>query len=153
METPTRVRQWRAAWVALACALALHVTDEALTGFLPLYNGIVRGIRAQYAWAPLPVFTFPVWLGGLALGVLVLLGLTPLVSRGRPWIRVVSLVLAVIMVGNALGHFGGSLYWQRAAPGVYSSPFLLAAALGLFVTALRARPSGHDSALSGGVMD
>ncbi|MBE3044246.1 hypothetical protein IMZ48_17085 [Candidatus Bathyarchaeota archaeon] len=120
----------------------MHVTDEALTGFLPLYNGIVRGIRARHPWAPFPVFTFPVWLGGLVLGVVLLLGLTPFVSRGQRWIRLASLVLAVIMVGNALGHFGGSLYWRRAAPGVYSSPFLLAAALALFVTAWRARQSG-----------
>jgi hypothetical protein len=39
------IRYWRAAWVALAVALALHVTDEALTGFLPVYNSIVEGIR------------------------------------------------------------------------------------------------------------
>jgi hypothetical protein len=42
------------------------VTDEALTGFLPVYNGIVERIRAGHSWIPLPTFTFPVWLGGLA---------------------------------------------------------------------------------------
>ncbi len=135
----TKVRQWRAAWVGLACALALHVTDEALTGFLPMCNGIVQGVRARHPWVPFPVFTFPVWLGGLVLVVVLLLGLTPFVSRGQRWIRLVSLVLAVIMMGNALGHIGVSLYWDRAIPGVYSSPFLLAAAVALFATAWRAR--------------
>lgn len=134
-----RIRQWRAAWVLLACAIALHVTDEAVTGFLPVYNEIVRGIRTRHPWVPLPTFTFPVWLGGLVLGVLLLLGLTPFVSRGQSWIRIASLVLAVFMVANALGHFGGSLYLGRAAPGAYSSPFLLIAAAGLFITAWRAR--------------
>jgi hypothetical protein len=137
----TKVGHWRSAWVGLGCALALHVTDEALTGFLPVYNGIVRGIRIRHPWALFPTFTFPVWLGGLVLGVLLLLGLTPLVSRGQRWIRTASLVLAVMMVGNALGHLGSSLYWGRAAPGVYSSPFLLATAVALFVTAWRARHS------------
>jgi hypothetical protein len=61
----TRIAQWRTAWVALALALGLHVTDEALTGFLPVYNGVVGGIRANHPWVLLPTFTFPVWLGGL----------------------------------------------------------------------------------------
>lgn len=137
-----RIAQWRTAWICLALALALHVTDEALTGFLPIYNGIVHGIRTRHPWIPLPTFTLPVWLGGLVLGVLLLLALTPLVSRGQAWIRIASLLLAVLMVGNAFGHLGASLYWGRLAPGVYSSPILLMAAVALFVTAWRAGVSG-----------
>jgi hypothetical protein len=132
------IARWRTAWVALALALGLHVTDEALTGFLPVYNGVVEGIRARHPWALLPTFTFPVWLGGLILGVLLLLALTPAVSRGARWIRVVSVILGVLMTGNALGHMGASVYWGKLAPGVYSSPVLLAAALALVVTASRA---------------
>jgi hypothetical protein len=138
----SRVRHWRAAWVGLAVALALHVTDEALTGFLPVYNGIVEEIRANHAWVPLPTFTFPVWLAGLVLGILLLLGLTPVVSRGARWIRVVSLILSIVMIGNALGHLGASLYWGRVAPGAYSSPVLLLAAVALLVTAARATVQG-----------
>ena len=137
-----RIDQWRVAWLCLALALALHVTDEALTGFLPVYNGVVEAVRTKYPWVPLPTFTFPVWLGGLILGVLLLLALTPLVSRGQSWIRVASIVLSVIMIGNAFGHLGASLYWGRLAPGVYSSPFLFIAALALLITALRARVRG-----------
>ena len=134
-----RIAQWRAAWICLALALALHVTDEALTGFLPVYNGVVEGIRSERPWVPLPTFSFPVWLAGLVLGVLLLLTLTPVVSRGARWIRVVSLILSVVMILNALGHVGASLYWGRLAPGVYSSPFLFIAALALLVTASRAK--------------
>jgi hypothetical protein len=137
-----RMRRWRAAWVGLALALGLHVTDEALTGFLPVYNGVVEGVRAKHPWVPLPTFTFPVWLGGLILGVLLLLGLTPLVSRGARWLRVVSIILGLVMTGNALGHMGASVYWGRLAPGVYSSPLLLVAAIALLVTASRARAGG-----------
>jgi hypothetical protein len=136
------IRCWRAAWVGLAVALALHVTDEALTGFLPVYNSIVRGIRADYSWVPLPTFTFPVWLAGLILGVVLLLAFTPAVSRGARWIRVVSLVLSILMIGNALGHLGASLYWGRVAPGAYSSPVLLVAAAALLITAARAKVHG-----------
>lgn len=125
--------------MCLAVALALHVTDEALTGFLPVYNGIVGEIRANHPWVPLPTFTFQVWLAGLVLGILLLLALTPLVSRRTRWIRLVSLVLSIVMIGNALGHLGASLYWGRAAPGAYSSPLLLLAAVALLVTAARAK--------------
>jgi len=136
------IAQWRNAWVGLALALGLHVTDEALTGFLPVYNSIVEGLRAKYSWVPLPTFTFRVWLGGLILGVLLLLALTPIVTRGARWIRVVSLILGVIMTGNALGHMGASVYWGRLAPGVYSAPILLISALALLITASRAKVAG-----------
>jgi hypothetical protein len=140
--TARRIRQWRAAWLCLAVALALHVTDEALTGFLPVYNGIVGGIRANHPWVPLPTFTFPIWLTGLLLGILLLLALTSVVSRGAPWIRVVSLILSIVMIGNALGHLGASLYWGRVAPGAYSSPLLFLASVALLVTSARAKVQG-----------
>jgi hypothetical protein len=38
----------RNAWAGLAFALAVHVTDEALTGFLPVYNRIVEEVRSQF---------------------------------------------------------------------------------------------------------
>ncbi len=135
----TRIDHWRVSWVCLALALALHVTDETLTGFLPVYNEVVEGIRSRHPWVPLPTFTFPVWLAGLVLGVLLLLALTPIVSRGAAWIRIVSLILAVVMIGNALGHIGASLYWGRFAPGVYSAPVLLIASVALLITASRAK--------------
>jgi hypothetical protein len=137
-----RIAQWRVAWVCLAIVLALHVTDEALTGFLPVYNEVVEGIRTKHTWVPLPTFGFPVWLGGLASGVLLLLALTPLVARGTGWIRGVSMALAVVMIVNALGHLGASLYWGKFAPGVFSSPFLLIAAVALLITAARAKVRG-----------
>jgi hypothetical protein len=36
------IRRFCAAWVGLCAALALHVTDEALTGFLDVYNPAVQ---------------------------------------------------------------------------------------------------------------
>jgi hypothetical protein len=138
MALATRIAQWRAAWIALALTLALHVTDEALSGFLPLYHGVAEGIRSEHPWAPLPTVSFPVWLGGLLLAVLVLLALTPFVSRGAQWIRVFSFILGGVMIANALGHLGVSLYRGQLVPGVYSSPLVLISAVALLITASRA---------------
>ncbi len=132
------------AWVLLALAIALHVTDEALTGFLPLYNSIVESLRESYPWVPLPTFSFPVWLSGLVIGILVLLSLSPLVFAGSTYLRPVSYGLGVLMTGNALGHIGASIYWGILAPGVLSSPILLLAALALLITTDRDRRSARD---------
>jgi hypothetical protein len=133
-------RRWGWAWIGLAAALGLHVTDEALTGFLPLYNETVRSTREAVPWLPLPTFTFPVWLGGLVLLVTVLFALSPLIFRGARWLRPVAYFLGVVMTANALGHFGASIALRRLAPGVLSSPVLLLAAITLLISTRRSRP-------------
>jgi hypothetical protein len=40
------------AWVLLCLTLALHVTDEALTGFLNIYNPTVLALRAKLRYWP-----------------------------------------------------------------------------------------------------
>jgi hypothetical protein len=137
------ISQWRRAWICLALAIGLHVADEALTGFLPVYNRVVGTLRTNHPWVPLPIFTFSVWLGCLILLVFLLLGMTPLFSRRQGWGRVVSIVISVLMIGNSLVHIGASAYWGKLAPGVYSSPFLLGAALALFITSMKYRPERY----------
>jgi hypothetical protein len=122
-------RRWGLSWLALCGALAVHVFDEASTGFLPLWNQTVAAIRDRVAWAPLPTFDEPTWLGGLILGIAVLVGLSPFVFGGARWIRPLSYLLSVIMIGNGLGHIAASIYLKRPAPGLVSSPLLLAAAV------------------------
>jgi hypothetical protein len=139
-----RFRNWGIAWIGLAGALGLHVTDEALTGFLPLYNNIVGSIRDEYPWIPLPQFTFPMWFAGLVLGIVLLFVLSPLVFKGRNWLRKASYVLGALMTANALGHIGASIYWERSATGLYSSPFLLVSSLALLITAYQARSNVSD---------
>ena len=143
-ESPTTFhRRWGIAWLGLAIALAIHVTDEALTGFLPLYNSIVLEIRESYSFIPLPTFIFPVWLGGLIVAVLILFLLSPLVFAGRTPLRYMSYALSIMMILNGFGHMGASLYWGTLAPGVYSSPILLVAAVALLVSTFQAhRKSG-----------
>jgi hypothetical protein len=140
------------AWVLLCLALAVHVIDEAATGFLNVYNPSVRAIRSQWPWLPLPVFDFYQWIVGLAVAVVGLLALYSVVRRGIPWARIVAYVFAVLMIANALGHtigtiFGrtvGSVQFPRPMPGFYSSPFLFVAALYL-LKQLRAHKPGKAS--------
>lgn len=126
-------KKWGIAWVFLALAFALHVVDEALTGFLPFYNSIVASIQESFSWISLPTFSFPVWITGLIIGVLVLLGLSPMAFAGNHHLRPLGYFLGVLMTGNALGHIGGSIYLGKMAPGVFSSPVLLIAALALLI--------------------
>ena len=126
------------AWVGLWIALALHVTDEALTGFLRVYNPTVLAMRARFGFWPMPTFTFREWLTGLILGIVLLAALSPFAFRNAGWIRPIFYFLAVVVgILNALGHtlatiFGrtvGTVQFPRPAPGFISSPVLFAAAV------------------------
>jgi hypothetical protein len=127
------------AWIALAIALAVHVTDEALNDFLSVYNPAVRMIRERVPWLPLPTFEFDEWIAGLAFAVIALLALSALVFAGVRAMRIASYVLGGLMALNGLQHIGWSIYMGRAMPGVWSSPLLLAVSLWLIVTARRVR--------------
>jgi hypothetical protein len=139
----------RRAWLLLCGALALHVLDEALTGFLDVYNPTVRALRAQMTWLPLPVFTFPAWLGGLIVAVVVLVGLTPFVAgRSRAW-RAFAYFVSVVMLFNGVGHIAGTIAgrtvatvrFSRPMPGFYSAPLLLVTSVLVMVRLQRSR--GH----------
>lgn len=152
LDQPVRYRGLFRAWLALCLGLALHVTDEALTGFLGVYNPTVLALKQRVSWLPLPTFTFVVWLGGLIAGVVLLLLLSPFALRGPRWLRPLAWLLAFIMIGNGLGHTVGTILgrslagirFARPMPGFYSSPFLVAAAIYLIVELRRTRhaPAG-----------
>jgi hypothetical protein len=128
------------AWLLLVGALAIHVIDEASTGFLQFYNPLVLSIRSRLKWFPMPTFSFAAWLGGLMAFIVVLVSLTPIVRRGGVVIRVLSTVFAALMFLNGLGHLGGSVYFRRWLPGATSAPLLLAASV-LFIRAtVKPRP-------------
>lgn len=140
MEIPCAVRH-AVAWVALCLALAVHVADEALTGFLSVYNPAVISIRERLPWLPLPTFTFEVWLGGLIVAVIVLTSLTAFVLRGARLMTPLSYAFGALMLGNGLLHIAGSLQLGRPMPGVYSAPLLLGASAYLLFTVNRFRRS------------
>ena len=116
------------AWVLMISAVALHVLDEASTGFLPFYNNLAQSLRAILGLSFPPTFSFEMWLGGLIAAIIIAFALTPLVSRGGRFIRILTTVLGILMVLNALGHMLGSVFLGRLMPGFWSSPFLLATA-------------------------
>ena len=122
----------------MALALAIHVTDEALTGFLGVYNPTVLALRAKLGFWPMPTFEFRDWLGGLITGIVVLLALSPFVFRGMRWIRPIFYLVAILAgvlnalghtVGTILGHSVSTVHFSRPAPGFYSSPLLLIVAI------------------------
>ena len=123
------------AWISLCQALALHVIDEASTGFLSVYNPTVMALRQRWPWLPFPVFTFGVWLAGLVLATVLLLCLSVFVLQGARWMRPIGYVFAAIMLANGLGHILGTIFgrtvasirFPRPMPGFYSSFFLLLA--------------------------
>ncbi len=140
-NAPATGRSFGRPWLALAVALACHVTDEALTGFLPIYNMTVLEARRRVPWFPMPAFGFTEWLTGLIAGVALLLVLTPLAFRGSRRLRPLAWFLALVMLLNAaghtvatiLGHTFAAVHFPRPAPGFYSSPLLAVASIWLML--------------------
>jgi hypothetical protein len=134
----------RARWLWLVGALAVHVADEAATGFLAVYNPTVAALRGPFSWFPMPIFRFDVWLTGLGLLVLALWLVTPLVGRSRA-ARVAAIAFAGLMILNGAGHITGTLAgrtvasvrFERPMPGFWSSPLLIAAAVRVITRARR----------------
>jgi hypothetical protein len=137
MPAVSSERNFGLPWLLLCLALAAHVADEALTGFLPVYNATVRAMRAEYSWYPMPTFVFREWLFGLIVVVAILLLLTPFAYRNSRWLRPFAYLFAVVMFLNGMGHTLATIFGRtassvpipRPAPGFYSSPFLLIASV------------------------
>ena len=133
--------KWGIAWMGLVYALAIHVIDEMINGFLPFYNSAVTTLRETYSWLVLPTFSYGIWLIMLGIGLTALLVASPLVFEGHRFMRPVAFVFGGLMVLVALGHVVASVVIGYAAPGVYSSPLLFAAAIWLVVKTWRATPA------------
>ena len=129
-------------------ALALHVTDEALTDFLSVYNPTVIALRARFGFWPMPTFEFREWLAGLTLGILVLAALSRFAFRNVPWMRPLFYFCAVVAgimnalghtIATVLGHTVSTVRFPRPAPGFYSSPLLLIASIYVLLQLRRTR--------------
>jgi cation transport ATPase len=141
------------AWLLLCLAFCAHVADEALTGFLGIYNPTVLAMRARYSWFPMPTFEFRQWLLGLIVANAVFLLLTPFAFRNAWWLRPLGHFYAGVHLLNAMGHTVATIFGQtvstiqfaRPAPGFYSSPLLFAASIYLLV---RLRALAHKSTVN-----
>lgn len=136
------------AWLLMCMALAIHVTDEALTGFLSVYNPTVVALRAKLGFWPMPTFGFREWLTGLVLGILLLLALSPFAFRNARWIRPALYFCALVTglfnalghtLATILGHTVSTVQFARPAPGFYSSPLLAIASVYALVQLRRTR--------------
>ena len=147
-------RNFGVAWLLLCGALAVHVTDEALTGFLKMYNPTVAAMRERFAWFPMPIFEFREWLIGLIVAVVILLLLTPFAFRNERWLRPWAYIFALLMLANGTGHTLATIFGQtvstvrfpRPAPGFYSSPLLFAGSIYLLVRLRASRKDGRSAA-------
>ena len=155
MNASAEPRNFGIAWLLLCLALCAHVTDEALTGFLPLYNATVLALRAAHRWYPMPTFGYREWLYGLIAACSVLLLLTPLAYRNVRYLRPLAYLFAVIMFLNGMGHTlatilgrtASSIPVSRPAPGFYSSPLLFAGSVFLLVRLWASRKPENESAV------
>ena len=138
-------------WFALTIAFALHVLDEASTGFLHVYNPTVTTLRERWGWFPMPTFAFREWLIGLILAVLVCAALTPVAAAGTRALRPFAWIYALIMFFNGightlftvLGHTVQTVTFPRPAPGFYSSPLLLIGSVWLITRLVRTGNHAH----------
>ena len=122
------------AWIMMCVALTIHVTDEALTGFLSVYNPTVIALHAKLGFWPMPLLGFREWLTGQLAVIGILALLSRFAFRNAPWIRPIFLwVVIVAGLLNAIGHIAGTILghtvetvrFARPAPGFYSSPLLV----------------------------
>lgn len=142
------------AWLLLCAALVTHVTDEALTGFLKIYNPTVAAMRERFAWFPMPMLEFREWLIGLIVAVLILLLLAPFAFRNARQLRPLAYIFALLMLANGMGHTLATILGQtvstvrfpRPAPGFYSSPLLFAGSIYLLVRLRASRKEGRSAA-------
>lgn len=155
MRPGSRPMNFGAPWLALCAAFALHVADEALTGFLRVYNPTVEALRQRWGWFPMPQFEFREWLVGLMVGCAILICLAPLAYAGARGLRPLAWAFAGIMFLNGAGHILfsvlgrtlASVTFPRPAPGFYSSPALLAASLWMIARLRRTRTHARRPAL------
>ena len=153
-EPGPRNRSLARAWILLCLALALHIFDEATTGFLGVYNPTVLALRQRLGWWPMPTFEFGEWRAGLIVACVALLALSGAVSRGVKGTRIAAYIFAIIMLLNAAGHtlftiFGrtvASVTFPRPAPGFWSSPIMAACAIYLLVQLRRSRSEKMETA-------
>ncbi len=132
------LRRLGMAWILLCVGLAVHVTDEALTGFLSVYNPTAREISRRVGFGP-PTFSFGMWLGGLIFATCALLALSPFAFQNRRAWRPLAWFFGVLMLLNGVSHTAGTILgrtfadisFPRPMPGFYSSPFIFAAAVWL----------------------
>lgn len=89
-----------AAWLALCAVFALHIGDEALTGFLNVYNPTVLALQKAAPWLPIPTFGFREFLLGMASVTVIAFALSPAFFKEVPWATPLGYFFAWLNVLN-----------------------------------------------------
>jgi hypothetical protein len=140
---PLRRSRLAQAWLALTFVLALHVAEEALRDFLAFYNPLAMSLRDMLLWTWMPTFTLAAWIGGWIVILAALFGMTWFAAYAARWVVWAAVAYAELMFLFAAAKLAFALYLQKAIPGVYTAPLLLAASTWLTIEAVQAlrRPS------------
>jgi hypothetical protein len=149
-------RSFAGPWLFLTASLAAHVFDEAVTGFLTVYNATVLALRQQWGWFRALTFSRGQFLFLMITTVVLCFALTPFAARGARWMRALAWLAVVIQFANAMGHTIGTILghtvatvtFPRPAPGFYSSPLLFAGSIWL---AVRLRKTDEKSETPAGI--
>jgi len=134
------------AWVALTLALAVHVVESALRDYLSFYNPLAMSLRDMLLWTWMPTFTFAAWIGGWTVILAALFGMAWFAAYGARWVVWAAFAYAEVTFLFAAAKLGFAVYLEKAIPGVYTAPLILAASTWLTLESLRAlrsRPAGE----------
>ncbi len=133
--TAVRKPNFGFAWLFLCLSMALHAWDEATHSFLTYYNATVLTLYGHFAFFPRIDLEYQNWVELWVLVIIAGLILTPWAFRNVRWMRwlgfataaLVLLVGAGFVAAQIYGGFLGSVQFDGAAPGVYTTPLLLVA--------------------------
>jgi hypothetical protein len=124
----------------LCLVLALHVAEEAYTGFLPAYSEATRAVGDLFPYVAYPSLAVAMSMWMSVAFVATLTVLVPLAYRGVPWMRPATIGVALVALANVSGHAGGSLLAGHAVAGVYTTPLLAIAGVYAIAAAWRWTP-------------
>lgn len=128
----------REAWLALTFALTLHILEGAVRNYLDFYNPLAMSLRDMLLWTWMPTFTFAAWIGGWAAILAALYGMAWFAAYPVRWIIWAAIAYGDVIFLFAAAKLGFAIYLQKAIPGVYTVPLLLAASCWLTAEAVLA---------------
>ena len=122
-------------WLLLCLSMTANILDDALNDFLGYYNATVLTLYGHFSWFPRMDLSFREWLVGVIVADAALLLLTPFAFSNSRFLRPIAYIFSTIMllIGSGsilvsmLGQTVPSVHFTGGAPGVYTSPLLLAA--------------------------
>jgi|SRR5208282_5237236 len=124
-------------WLFLCLAFAGNILEDTLNDFLGYYNATVLTLYGHFSWFPRIDLNFREWLVTVILADAILLLLTPFAYRNSRFMRPLAYISSAVMLligsgtilASMLGQTVPSVHFTGGAPGIYTSPLLLAASV------------------------